>query len=59
MLYVPRFGAHPVDPEVAASTDAVAAALGRAGRVHVERDAKTQVWVGGDCVRVIEGEVRL
>ena len=34
-------------------------ALGRAGRVHVERDAKTQVWVGGDCVRVIEGEVRL
>ncbi|MBN8873904.1 MAG: amidase [Rhodospirillales bacterium] len=31
VLYVPRFGAHPVDPEVAASTDAVAAALGRAG----------------------------
>jgi len=34
-------------------------ALGRAGRVHVERDAQGQVWVGGDCVAVIGGEVRL
>ena len=34
-------------------------ALGRAGRVHVERDAEGQVWVGGDCVRVIHGEVSL
>ncbi len=34
-------------------------ALGRAGRVHVERDADGRVWVGGDCVRVISGEVRL
>ncbi|MDO5692610.1 MAG: PhzF family phenazine biosynthesis protein [Pseudomonadota bacterium] len=34
-------------------------ALGRAGRVHVERDADGQVWVGGDCVRVIQGEVML
>ncbi len=43
------------------------AALGRAGRVYVERDAdgqaastgSGQVWVGGDCVRVIHGEVHL
>jgi PhzF family phenazine biosynthesis protein len=35
------------------------AALGRAGRVHIERDAQGQVWVGGDCVRVIAGEVTL
>ena len=42
-------------------------ALGRAGRVHVERDANgqataagaAQVWVGGDCVCVIQGEVNL
>ena len=34
-------------------------ALGRAGRVHVERDAQGQVWVGGDCVAVIGGQVRL
>ena len=34
-------------------------ALGRAGRVHVARDAEGQVWVGGDCVRVIQGEVML
>ncbi|MBS0405746.1 MAG: PhzF family phenazine biosynthesis protein [Proteobacteria bacterium] len=34
-------------------------ALGRAGRVHVERDAQGQVWVGGDCVAVIQGEVLL
>ena len=33
--------------------------LGRAGRVQVERDAEGTVWVGGDCVAVIEGEVRL
>ena len=34
-------------------------ALGRAGRVHVQRDAAGQVWVGGDCVAVIRGEVTL
>ncbi len=33
--------------------------LGRAGRVHIERDAQGQVWVGGDCVPVIRGEVFL
>ena len=35
------------------------AALGRAGRVHIARDAQGQVWVGGDCVPVIRGEVLL
>ena len=34
-------------------------ALGRAGRVHVERDAAGQVWIGGDCVGVIQGQVTL
>lgn len=33
-------------------------ALGRAGRVHVERDADGTVWVGGDTVTCIEGTVR-
>jgi PhzF family phenazine biosynthesis protein len=33
-------------------------ALGRAGRVHVERDGDT-VWVGGDVAGCIEGEVDL
>ena len=33
--------------------------LGRAGRVHVQRDAQGQVWVGGSCVRVVRGEVAL
>ena len=34
-------------------------ALGRAGRVHVQRDADGQVWVGGDTVTCISGQVRL
>lgn len=34
-------------------------ALGRAGRVHVQRDADCQVWVGGDTVTCISGQVRL
>jgi PhzF family phenazine biosynthesis protein len=33
--------------------------LGRAGRVHVERDASGQVWVGGDSVTCIDGQVAL
>ena len=33
--------------------------MGRAGRVHVARDAQGQVWVGGDCVAVVQGEVQL
>ena len=34
------------------------AALGRAGRVHVERDGEA-VWIGGDVAECIRGEVRL
>ena len=33
-------------------------ALGRAGRVHVDDDG-TAIWIGGDCVSVIEGTVAL
>ena len=33
-------------------------ALGRAGRVYVER-VDGQVWVGGDCVEVVAGQVNL
>jgi PhzF family phenazine biosynthesis protein len=35
------------------------ACLGRAGRVHVERDDHGQVWVGGQSVTCIEGSVLL
>ncbi len=34
-------------------------ALGRDGRVQLTRDAQGQVWVGGQCVGCIAGEVRL
>lgn len=34
------------------------AALGRAGRVHVDSDGK-DIWIGGDVVACIEGEVQL
>jgi PhzF family phenazine biosynthesis protein len=33
--------------------------LERAGRVHIERDASGQVWVGGDSVTCIDGSVTL
>ena len=33
--------------------------LGRAGRVHIERDAEGQVWVGGESVTCISGMVTL
>jgi PhzF family phenazine biosynthesis protein len=33
--------------------------LNRAGRVHIERDASGQVWVGGDTVTCIDGSVNL
>ncbi|MES2534060.1 MAG: PhzF family phenazine biosynthesis protein [Pseudomonadota bacterium] len=33
--------------------------LGRDGRVHIERDADGQVWVGGDSVTCIDGQVSL
>jgi PhzF family phenazine biosynthesis protein len=35
------------------------ACLQRAGRVHIERDADGQVWVGGESVTCISGTVRL
>ncbi|WP_336723808.1 PhzF family phenazine biosynthesis protein [Cellulosimicrobium cellulans] len=35
------------------------AALGRAGRVHVERDRSGTVWVGGASVTCVAGTVRL
>ena len=33
--------------------------LGRAGQVHIEQDAQGQVWVGGESVTCIEGQVML
>ncbi len=33
--------------------------LGRDGRVHIERDASGQVWVGGDVVTCVDGAVQL
>jgi len=33
--------------------------LGRAGRVHIEQDDNGQVWVGGDSVTCIDGQVSL
>jgi PhzF family phenazine biosynthesis protein len=35
------------------------ACLGRAGRVHIERDDAGQVWVGGQAVTCVDGEVKL
>ncbi|HET8748726.1 MAG TPA: PhzF family phenazine biosynthesis protein [Ramlibacter sp.] len=34
-------------------------ALGRAGRVHVERDDAGETWIGGASVTCIDGQVRL
>src|SRR5690606_7605372 len=34
-------------------------ALGRAGRVHVQQAEDGRIWVGGDSVSCIQGEVRL
>jgi PhzF family phenazine biosynthesis protein len=33
--------------------------LGRAGRVHIERDADGQVWVGGQALSCVSGQVQL
>jgi PhzF family phenazine biosynthesis protein len=33
--------------------------IGRAGRVYIEQDAQGQVWVGGDSVTCIDGNVTL
>jgi PhzF family phenazine biosynthesis protein len=35
------------------------ACLGRAGRVHMQRDEQHQVWVGGESVTCIQGSVQL
>jgi PhzF family phenazine biosynthesis protein len=35
------------------------ACLERAGRIHIDRDERGQVWVGGDSVTCISGTVRL
>ena len=40
------------------SVAAPGAALGRAGRVHVKRDAEA-TWIGGDVTPLIHGQVRL
>ena len=37
---------------------AMRTALQRAGRVHVRKDGD-QIWVGGDVVEVIRGQLRL
>ena len=34
-------------------------AMGRAGRVHIERDAEGTIWVGGASVTCISGQVQL
>jgi PhzF family phenazine biosynthesis protein len=34
-------------------------ALGRAGRIHVDQDTHGQVWVGGDTLTVLEGDIEL
>jgi predicted PhzF superfamily epimerase YddE/YHI9 len=33
--------------------------LGRAGRVHVERDGDGTIWVGGATATCVSGEVEL
>jgi predicted PhzF superfamily epimerase YddE/YHI9 len=35
------------------------AALGRAGRIHVTRDADGTIWVGGGTLTCVSGEVEL
>jgi PhzF family phenazine biosynthesis protein len=49
-------GARLAPPRYVASQGA---ALGRAGRVHIERDAEGDIWVGGDSVTCVEGSVLL
>ena len=50
ILYVPRFGTTPVDPEVAAATAAIAASLAKAGHevreggVFFDLDGMARVW---------------
>jgi PhzF family phenazine biosynthesis protein len=49
-------GAGMAPPEYVASQGT---AMGRAGRVHIRRDADGSIWVGGACVTCIEGQVSL
>ncbi|HEY2650982.1 MAG TPA: PhzF family phenazine biosynthesis protein, partial [Solirubrobacteraceae bacterium] len=34
-------------------------AIGRRGRVHISTDADGTIWVGGQTITCVEGEVRL
>jgi PhzF family phenazine biosynthesis protein len=34
-------------------------ALGRAGRVHIDQDADGTIWVGGDAVTCVRGEIEI
>jgi PhzF family phenazine biosynthesis protein len=49
-------GAGIAPPEYVASQGT---ALGRAGRVHVQRDAAGEIWIGGASVTCVNGTVRL
>jgi PhzF family phenazine biosynthesis protein len=49
-------GANLAPPRYIASQGA---AMARAGRVHIERDAAGQIWVGGASVTCIDGHVTL
>ena len=53
ILYVPRFAAHPVDPDIAASTDAIALALRAAGHTVETGEAPFDP----DAVARIQGAV--
>lgn len=33
--------------------------LGRAGRVHIDQDVDGSVWVGGDAVTYVSGEIEI
>ena len=48
-------GAELAPPSYVASQGS---ALGRAGRVHIERDGQT-IWVGGDSVSCVRGQVSI
>ncbi|AMO23497.1 PhzF family phenazine biosynthesis protein [Ramlibacter solisilvae] len=49
-------GAGLAPPRYVASQGTV---LARAGRVHVERDAQGEIWIGGDSVTCVDGTVLL
>ena len=47
------------DPELDSYCARQGTVLGRDGRVFVERDRDGTIWVGGDSVAVVRGEVAL